>query len=94
MYEAEPVPQADGHPGEDTPDQQDAVSEQIKDQEAEEDFEQAHGLALGGARGQVPTREALERELEDAKAQVHKLQKILMLDDETIHLFLGTERYL
>ena len=44
--------------------------------------------------GPVSTRTALLQELQEAREQVVKLETILALDDETIELFLGTERYL
>ncbi len=44
--------------------------------------------------GRVPTRQSLVKELQEAQEQVTKLKKILDLPDETIELFLGTERYL
>lgn len=44
--------------------------------------------------GQVPTRKALEKELQEAQEQVEKLKNILAQTDEVIELFLGAERYL
>ena len=81
--------QADGDPGTQT-------TEEVADPvDSEVPFEPSPPTTANEeSHGRVPTRESLIKELREARTQVIKLEQILALDDETIHLFLGTERYL